>query len=236
MINTVEIQNLKKKYGRKTAVDLELLTLEEGTVNGLFGPNGSGKTTLIKILSGMILRYKGDVYIQGEKPGVKTKSFVSYLPDRNFLGNQNNIKESLKLFNHFYKDFSMEKAKKLLENMQLEEKMKISSLSKGMEEKLNLALVLSRDAKLFLLDEPIAGVDPVAREQILSAVISNIDPESTMLVTTHIIKEMEGIFDRALFINEGKIVLDGNAEDLRIERKASLDEIYRREFGGEEIE
>ena len=105
-----------------------------------------------------------------------------------------------------------------------------------MEEKLNLALVLSRDAKLFLLDEPIAGVDPVAREQILSAVISNIDPESTMLVTTHIIKEMEGIFDRALFINDGKIVLDGNAEDLRIERKASLDEIYRREFGGEEIE
>ncbi len=236
MTSTVEIQNLIKKYGRKTAVDIEHLTLEEGTVTGLFGPNGSGKTTLIKILSALITRYKGTVYIQGEKPGIGTKSIVSYLPDRNFLENQSNIKQSLKLFNHFYKDFSMEKAKKLLEDMHLDEKRKISSLSKGMEEKLNLALILSRDAKLFLLDEPIAGVDPVAREQILSAVISNIAPESTMLVTTHIIKEMEGIFDRVLFINDGKITLDGNAEDLRVEHKASIDEIYRKEFGGEEIE
>lgn len=236
MTNTVEIQNLIKKYGRKTAVNIEHLTLEEGTVTGLFGPNGSGKTTLIKILSALITRYKGSVYIQGERPGIETKSIVSYLPDRNFLENQSNIKQSLKLFNHFYRDFSMEKAKKLLESMHLDEKTKISSLSKGMEEKLNLALVLSRDAKLFLLDEPIAGVDPVAREQILSAVISNIAPESTMLVTTHIIKEMEGIFDRVLFINDGKIILDGNAEDLRVERKASIDEIYRKEFGGEEIE
>lgn len=236
MTNTVEIHNLTKKYGRKTALDNLNLNLEEGTVTGLFGPNGSGKTSLIKILSGLTRKYKGSVFIQGEKPGTETKSFVSYLPDINFLENQNNIKDTLKLFNYFYSDFSLEKAKKLLEEMQLEEKMKISALSKGMEEKLNLALILSRNAKLFILDEPIAGVDPVAREQILSAVISNIDPESTMLVTTHIILEMEGIFDRIVFINEGKIILDGNAEDLRIERKASIDEIYRKEFGGQENE
>ncbi len=236
MTNTVEIHNLTKKYGRKTALDNLNLNLEEGTVTGLFGPNGSGKTSLIKILSGLTRKYKGSVFIQGEKPGTETKSFVSYLPDINFLENQNNIKDTLKLFNYFYSDFSLEKAKKLLEEMQLEEKMKISALSKGMEEKLNLALILSRNAKLFILDEPIAGVDPVAREQILSAVISNIDPESTMLVTTHIIREMEGIFDRIVFINEGKIILDGNAEDLRIERKASIDEIYRKEFGGQENE
>ena len=236
MTNTVEIHNLTKKYGRKTALDNLNLNLEEGTVTGLFGPSGSGKTSLIKILSGLTRKYKGSVFIQGEKPGTETKSFVSYLPDINFLENQNNIKDTLKLFNYFYSDFSLEKAKKLLEEMQLEEKMKISALSKGMEEKLNLALILSRNAKLFILDEPIAGVDPVAREQILSAVISNIDPESTMLVTTHIIREMEGIFDRIVFINEGKIILDGNAEDLRIERKASIDEIYRKEFGGQENE
>lgn len=236
MTNTVEIQNLTKKYGRKTALDNLNLNLVEGTVTGLFGPNGSGKTSLIKILAGLTRKYKGSVYIQGEKPGTETKSFVSYLPDINFLENQNNIKDTLKLFNYFYNDFSLDKAKKLLEEMQLEEKMKISSLSKGMEEKLNLALILSRNAKLFILDEPIAGVDPVAREQILSAVISNIDPDSTMLVTTHIIREMEGIFDRIVFINEGKIILDGNAEDLRIERKASIDEIYRKEFGGQENE
>ena len=206
MTNTVEIHNLTKKYGRKTALDNLNLNLEEGTVTGLFGPSGSGKTSLIKILSGLTRKYKGSVFIQGEKPGTETKSFVSYLPDINFLENQNNIKDTLKLFNYFYSDFSLEKAKKLLEEMQLEEKMKISALSKGMEEKLNLALILSRNAKLFILDEPIAGVDPVAREQILSAVISNIDPESTMLVTTHIIREMEGIFDRIVFINEGKII------------------------------
>lgn len=236
MINTVEIQNLSKKYSRKIALNNLNLNIAEGTVTGLLGPNGSGKTTLLKILAGLINRYKGKIYIQGEQPGAITKSFVSYLPDRNFFAHQNTIKEALNVFDTFYTDFSIEKAKRLLNEMQLEEKMKINSLSKGMQEKLNLSLILSRNAKLFLLDEPIAGVDPVSREQILSAVISNVDPESTMIITTHLISEMENIFDKVIFIDKGSIVLEGDVEELRFERKSSIDEIYRKEFGGDTIE
>ena len=232
MMSTVEINHLKKKFGRKKIFDDFNLALEKGSVTGLFGPNGSGKTTLLKILAGLIVAYKGEVYIQGEKPGAVTKSFVSYLPDSNYLQNQHQIKNTLNLFERFYDDFNREKAYSLLKEMGLDEKMKIAALSKGMQEKLHLALCLSRQAKLYLIDEPLAGVDPVAREQIIKAVIGNMEAESTMLITTHLISDMETIFDRILFLRDGKIILDEDSENLRFQRGASIDEIYRMEFGG----
>ena len=231
MTNIVETQYLSKSYFNKKALDNLNLKIESGKVVGILGPNGSGKTTLIKILTGLLRQSSGEVQIDGHDIGVYTKSIVSYLPDRNFLYKWMSIKDAEEFYKDFYKDFNEERFEELLKFMKLEKNMKIEELSKGMHEKLNLSLVLSRNAKLYVLDEPIAGVDPVARDQILDAIINNYNEKSSMLITTHLVRDMENLFDEIVFLKEGNIVLKGNAEALREEQGMQIDDIYKEIFG-----
>lgn len=230
MGNIVEIKGLSKSYLRKKALNNLTVNLEQGKIIGILGPNGSGKTTLIKIITGLLRQSRGQVMIDGKTPGVYTKSIVSYLPDRNFLYEWMTIAEAIKFYSDFFTDFDEVKANELLKFMKLEKWMKISSLSKGMKEKLNLTMVLSRRAKLYVLDEPIAGVDPVARDQILNAIIENYDKESTILITTHLVRDIEGIFDEVIFMKDGEIELEGNAEVLREQKGMQIDELYKHVF------
>lgn len=231
MENIIEIKGLTKSYFNKKAINNLDLNIAKGKVVGILGPNGSGKTTLIKIITGILRESQGEILIDGNKPGVKTKAIVSYLPDRNFLYNWMDIQEAINFFKDFYKDFDENKAYDLLSFMKLERNMKINSLSKGMTEKLNLTLVLSRNAKVYVLDEPIAGVDPVARDQILDAIIKNYNEDSTMLITTHLVRDMETIFDDVVFLREGEIYMQGNAESLREEKAMQIDDLYKEIFG-----
>lgn len=235
MGNLVEIKNLTKKYFTKKALDNVSLSVESGRVVGILGPNGSGKTTLIKILAGLLRQTGGNVLIDNHEVGVYTKSIVSYLPDRNFLYRWMKIEDACRLYRDFYPDFDTGKFTELLAFMQLERKAKIDTLSRGMQEKLNLALVLSRKAKLYILDEPIAGVDPVARDQILDAIINNYHENSSMLITTHLVREMENILDEVVFLQDGKVVLTGNAEALREEKGKNINDIYKEIFGSREV-
>ncbi|MFS8541196.1 MAG: ABC transporter ATP-binding protein [Tissierellales bacterium] len=209
MKNIVEIKNLTKKYSNKIALNNISLNIEEGKVVGILGPNGSGKTTLIKILTGLLRQTSGEVLIDGHKIGVYTKRVVSYLPDRNFLYKWMKIEDAMNLYKDFYSDFDEKKFNDILSFMKLDKNMKIESLSKGMHEKLNLSLVLSRNAKLYVLDEPIAGVDPVARDQILNAIINNYNEKSSMIITTHLVRDMENILDEVVFLKEGNVILQG---------------------------
>lgn len=231
MSNIIEIKDLTKIYKNKRALDRVNLNIPSGRVIGILGPNGSGKTTLIKILTGILRQSSGEVLIDGKVPGVYTKSIVSYLPDRNFLYKWMSITDAINFYKDFYKDFDEEKAYKLLDFMKLERGMKVQELSKGMNEKLNLVLVLSRNAKVYVLDEPIAGVDPVARDQILNAIIENYNKDSTMIVTTHLVRDMENIFDDVIFLKDGTIQLMGNAEELREEKSMQIDDLYKEIFG-----
>lgn len=231
MSNIIEIKDLTKIYKNKKALDRVNLNIPSGRVIGILGPNGSGKTTLIKILTGILRQSSGEVLIDGKVPGVYTKSIVSYLPDRNFLYKWMSITDAINFYKDFYKDFDEEKAYKLLDFMKLERGMKVQELSKGMNEKLNLVLVLSRNAKVYVLDEPIAGVDPVARDQILNAIIENYNKDSTMIVTTHLVRDMENIFDDVIFLKDGTIQLMGNAEELREEKSMQIDDLYKEIFG-----
>ena len=230
MKNIVEIKNLTKNYFNKRALDSLNLNIQEGKVVGILGPNGSGKTTLIKILTGLLRQSKGEVFIDGHNIGVYTKSVVSYLPDRNFLYNWMNIEDACDFYKDFYSDFDEKKFEELLDFMKLEKNMKVTSLSKGMHEKLNLSLVLSRNAKLYILDEPIAGVDPVARDQILDAIINNYNEKSSMIITTHLVRDMENIFDDVVFLKDGEIILQGNAESLREQKGKQIDDLYKEIF------
>jgi len=231
MKNMVEISDVTKKYINKTALDHLNLNIEEGKIVGILGPNGSGKTTLIKILTGLLRQTSGQVLIDGQKVGVGTKSIVSYLPDRNFLYKWMKIEDYSKLYKDFYSDFEENKFEELLNFMKLEKSMKIDTLSKGMHEKLNLSLVLARNARLYILDEPIAGVDPVARDQILHAIINNFNEDSSMIITTHLVRDMENMLDDVVFLKDGQIVLTGNAEALREEKGKQIDDIYKEVFG-----
>ncbi|NMA48213.1 MAG: ABC transporter ATP-binding protein [Tissierellia bacterium] len=231
MDNIIEIKGLTKKYGGIIAINNIDLNIKKGKIIGILGPNGSGKTTLIKLLTGLLHPTNGEIKIDGHLPSVYTKSIISYLPDRNALYNWMKIDDAIKLFMDFYEDFDEKKADSLLEFMKLDRTMKVSELSKGMKEKLNLTLVLARKAKVYIMDEPIAGVDPVARDQILKAIIDNYEENSTMIITTHLVKDMENIFDELVFIGDGEIVLQGDAETLREEKKINIDDIYKEIFG-----
>ena len=231
MENIVEIKGLTKRYDRKEALSNIDLSIEKGKVVGILGPNGSGKTTLIKLLMGLLHPNTGEIRIDGESPGVHTKSVISYLPDRNALYGWMTVKDALQMYQDFYQDFDDKKAEDLLQFMKLDRAMKTSNMSKGMKEKLNLALVLSRRAKVYILDEPIAGVDPVARDQILDAIIDNYKEDSAMIITTHLVRDMENIFDQVVFLGDGEIVLSGEAESLREEKNMQIDDLYKEIFG-----
>jgi len=231
MDNIVEIRGLTKRYDRKEALRNIDLSIEKGKVVGILGPNGSGKTTLIKLLMGLLHPNKGEIKIDGESPGIHTKSVISYLPDRNALYGWMTVKDAIQMFQDFYQDFDLGKSEELLKFMKLDKDMKISNMSKGMKEKLNLALVLSRRAKVYILDEPIAGVDPVARDQILDAIIDNYKEDSAMIITTHLVRDMENIFDQVVFLGDGEIILSGEAENLREEKNMQIDDLYKEIFG-----
>lgn len=231
----LEVSNLNKAYGGKMALNNFSLTLERGKILGLLGPNGSGKTTFMKVLAGLLNSYKGNVSICGREPSIHTKKIVAYLPDKSPLYKWMKVKDAVKLYEEFFDDFDRNKVIELLGFMELTEKMKITSLSKGMLEKLNLSLVLSRKADLYIIDEPLSGIDPIARDKILDAIINNYCEESSMIITTHVVHDIERIFDEVAFINEGIIIEQGEAESLRMKYGKSIEEIYKIVLGSQGV-
>ncbi|MDD3367450.1 MAG: ABC transporter ATP-binding protein [Lachnospiraceae bacterium] len=227
----LEIQNLSKTYAKKTiALDHVDLTVGRGRIVGLLGPNGSGKTTLIKIINGLLQPSEGTVLIDGSAPSVTTKSFISYLPERTYLSPELKIKDMFYMFADFYADFSMTAAEQMLQGLQIDPEAVIKSLSKGTREKVQLILVMSRQAKLYVLDEPIAGVDPAARDYILKTILNNYNPEASIILSTHLISDVENILDDIIFIKYGKIVLQSSVDNIRAIHNESVDAYFREVF------
>ena len=226
----LEIKNLIKKYHTKNVIDNISLNVDSGKIVGLLGPNGSGKTTLIKLLAGLLTATSGDILIDNKEIGIETKAIVSFLPDRPYFANWMKVHDILAFFADFYRDFSMKKATEMLKLLNIGVNDRIKTMSKGTKEKLNLVLVMSRAARLYLLDEPIAGVDPAARDYILRTIISNYSEDSSVIITTHHIADVENILDDVIFLNEGKIELNSAVEDLREEHGKSVDEIFRETY------
>ncbi|MBK1811601.1 ABC transporter ATP-binding protein [Clostridium sp. YIM B02505] len=226
----LEAKSLTKKYFSKKALDGIDLTIDEGKIVGILGPNGSGKTTLLKLIAGLIHPSKGDLKICENNIGYKTKELVAYLPDSDFLYPWMKISDARKTYSSLFKDFNTKRFSELISFMKLEDSMTVKSLSKGMKEKLALSLTLSRDAKLIVLDEPLNGVDPIAREQILEAILKGFSFESSIIISSHLINEIESLLDIVYFLKDGKIKLSGNTEELRSDKNMTLDEIYREVF------
>ena len=224
------LENVTKSYGATAALDNISLEISAGKIVGLLGPNGSGKTTLIKLINGLLQPNKGRVLINGQDPSPATKAIVSYLPDTTYLNEQMKVKEALTYFKTFYKDFNLERAHHLLADLGIDENSRLKKLSKGNKEKVQLILVMSRDARLYVLDEPIGGVDPAAREYILNTIINNYSPTSTVLISTHLISDIEPILDEVILINQGQIFLHENANQLRQQYNQSIDNLFRSQF------
>lgn len=223
----LEIKSVSKRYGHKEALRNVSFTVEPGKIVGLLGPNGSGKTTLIKIINALLADYEGEVLICRQRPGKESKRLVSYLPDKMALPTWLTVNEALNLYDSFFSDFELARAQALLEALKVPHNMRIGELSKGMQEKLMLVLTMSRRAKLYVLDEPIAGVDPAARDQILSTILDNFTAGSSILLSTHIISDVETVFDDVIFLQDGNIILHGEAEALRSEHGKSIDQLFR---------
>lgn len=230
MTDILQIHRLTKTYGHHLALDDVTLNIPSGKIIGLLGPNGSGKTTLIKLMNGLLKPTKGELVIDGYKPSVDTKKIVSYLPDTSYLHEDMKIKDALTLFEDFYEDFERSRAEKLCQELSLDVNERLKNLSKGNKEKIQLILVMSRKARLYVLDEPIGGVDPAARDYILKTIISNYSEEASVIISTHLITDIEPILDQVVFLKEGKIVLEGNTDDLRQEYGNSIDHIFRETF------
>ncbi len=226
----IAISHLTKNYGRFMALKDINLTMKSGRIIGLLGPNGSGKTTLIKILNGLLANYQGTIQIAQENLGTHAKSLISYLPDEPYFEDWMYAKDALSLFNDMYSDFDLTKCLNLMERFDLKKDMRIKSMSKGMKEKFQLCLVMSRNAKIYILDEPIAGVDPASREVILDVILGNYDKDALVIISTHLISDLESIFDEVIFIKNGEIVLHDEAEHLRLENGKSIDELFREVF------
>lgn len=230
MSELLRCENLTKQYGKTTALNGVSFTLESGKIVGILGPNGSGKTTLIKILNGLLTPTSGEVRIDGEKPGPSTKAKVAYLPDNIYLNTWMTVEQIIAYFADFYADFSSERAYEMLNRLNISPKQRLKALSKGNKEKVCLILVMSRQAKLYVLDEPIAGVDPAARDYVISTIINNYNPEATVLISTHLIADVEQILDEVLFIRDGYLVMQKSVEDIRAEEGKSVDELFREVF------
>lgn len=226
----LDCRDIRKTYGGIIALNGLNLTLGRGKIVGLLGPNGSGKTTLIKSICGLLVPDSGSITIAGMNPGIETKAIVSYLPERNSLSGWMKVSEMVEYFRDFYKDFSAEKAYDMLNRLQVNPKAKFSTLSKGTREKVQLVLVMSRDAQLYVLDEPIGGVDPAARDFILNTIISNYSENSTVLLSTHLITDIERILDEVVFINQGHTVMHMPLDALREQEGKSVDQIFREVF------
>lgn len=231
MSQLVEARDLTKVYGSNVlAVNHLNLTLESGKIIGLLGPNGSGKTTFIKMLNGLLVPTAGEILVNGLRPGVESKAAIAYLPDKTYLQNDLRISEIIDFFQDFYQDFSKEKAYSMLQSLGLNPKQRLRSLSKGNKEKVQLILVMSRNAKLYVLDEPIAGVDPAARDYILRTIIQNYSEEATILLSTHLISDIETILDEVIFIKNGQLLLHSSVDDIREKQGKSIDAYFREVF------
>ncbi len=226
----VECKNLRKKFDEKVVLNNIDLKIPRGKIIGLLGKNGTGKSTLIKLINDLLIPTEGEVLINGERPGVLSKKIISYLPERTYLDKDMTIRETIKYFTEFYNDFDKAKAERLLKDLNLDINIKISKMSKGMQEKLQLILVMSREAELYILDEPLGGVDPATRDYILDTILTNFKENASVIISTHLISDIEKILDEVIFIDEGKIILQSSADELRNKENASVDEIFRRMF------
>lgn len=229
MSTLINVQNLSKSYGSHKVLEDISFTIESGKIVGLLGPNGSGKTSLIKIMSGLINDYSGTVEIDGNRPGVETKKIVSYMPEKTYLADWMRPIDAVDMFADFYSDFDKNKAMELLKRFQLPLKQKAKTMSKGMQEKLQLTLVICRAAKLYLLDEPLGGVDPAARAFILDLIMNNYAKDSSVILSTHLINDLEHVFDHALMIGQGKVLVDSPVEEIHQNGK-SLEDTFKEVF------
>lgn len=229
-MSNIKLINLTKHYKDEIAINNINLTLDKGKIIGLLGPNGSGKTTIIKLINDLIIPTSGEVLINDLKPGKESKKIISYMPDKLNILSSFTPKKAIYWYSVFFEDFNKEKAYELLEKFEIKDDKKISKLSKGTIEKLQLALTLSRKADIYILDEPLAGVDPAARDKILDLILLNFNPNSLMLISTHLIADVEKILDEIIFIKKGEIILSDNADKLRQEKNKSVDELFREMF------
>lgn len=229
-MNLLECKNLTKTYGKTYAIDNINLEIPKGKIVGVFGINGAGKSTFFKLINQLLIPTEGEILFKGEKIGIKSKESIAYLPERSYLNHSKKIKDVLKYFDDFYDNFNLKKAYKLLDELKLDSNMQLYKMSKGMLTKFNLILVISRDADLYILDEPLDGVDPSTRDYIIKKILSNTKNKSSMLISTHMIADIEKILDEVIFLDKGRVVLSSSREELVKKEQSSVDEIFRRMF------
>ncbi len=230
MSTLLECKDLTKRYGKVTALDQVNLKIESGHIIGLLGPNGSGKTTLIKIMNGLLTPTKGEITVKGSPIGIESKKVISYLPDHTYLNMNQRVKDVIDTFKMFYEDFDENRAYDMLQKLSINPKDRLKSMSKGTKEKVQLILVMSRRADLYVLDEPIAGVDPAARDYILNVILTNYDQNASIIISTHLIADIENILDEVIFIQNGQIRLTSSVEEIREEKGKSVDALFREVF------
>ena len=226
----LECRGLAKSFGGIRALDIVELALQPGRIVGLLGPNGSGKTTLIKLANGLLTPTSGQILIDGQAPGVESKKIVSYLPERSCLGDWMKVSDLLDFFSDFYADFRRDTAQEMLSRLSIDPRQTFGHLSKGTREKVQLIMVMSRQAKLYLLDEPIGGVDPATRDYILHTIISNYNEDATVLISTHLIADVEQVLDEVIFLQNGRILLQSAVDDIRENQGKSIDALFREVF------
>ena len=226
----LECKGLTRKFNHFFALSNVDLTLERGEIIGLLGPNGSGKTTLIKLINGLLLPTDGQITVNGSVPGVETKKIVSYLPERGCLDERRRISELISYYSDFYSDFDVSRAHTMLKDLDIDPSLRLKTLSKGTKEKVQLILVMSRDAQLYVLDEPIGGVDPAARDYILRTILTNYNEDASVLISTHLIADVENVLDRVLFLQNGQITLNASVDEIRSGHNISVDALFREVF------
>ena len=222
--------NINKNYGDKKVLNNINLTIPRGKIIGLLGKNGTGKSTLIKLINDLLIPTSGQILVNGKEVGVESKKIISYLPERTYLDKTMTVNQVIEYFSDFYDNFDSTKARKLLKDLDLDTNQKLSKMSKGMQEKVQLVLVMSRKADLYILDEPLGGVDPATRDYILDTILTNFNEGASVIISTHLITDIERILDEVIFIDKGKIILHQNADELRNKENSSVDEIFRRMF------
>jgi len=226
----VKCVNLNKSYGDKQVLKNVNLTIPKGKIIGLLGKNGTGKSTLIKLMNDLLIPTSGEILVNNEKIGVNSKKVISYLPERTYLDKSMTVNQVIEYFEDFYDNFDSKKARKLLKDLDLDVTQKLSKMSKGMQEKVQLVLVMSRKADLYILDEPLGGVDPATRDYILDTILTNFNEDASVIISTHLISDVERILDEVIFIDKGKIILQSDSDELRTKENGSIDEIFRRMF------
>ena len=226
----LEVKHVNKSFNNKEILKDVNIKIDGGKIIGLLGKNGAGKTTLIKLINDLLTPTSGEILVNGKSVGIESKKVISYLPERTYLNKQMKVYEVLEYFKDFYEDFDIDKAKKLLKDLDLDINEHLSKMSKGMQEKVQLVLVMSRDADLYILDEPLGGVDPATRDYILDTILSNFNENASVIISTHLISDIERILDEVIFIDKGKVILQSDADKLRNKEKSSIDEIFRRMF------